>query len=101
MAKTFAERICETVGDYLLSTTMSPSGGDIQQKILSELNMLRSTMDPNTQRQFEHNVYIYNTQRGNFKGSLDEVLEQMHPWVLQRLVQKFRPLSALNAGAMR
>ena len=96
MAKlSYSQKIMEAIGDYVLSTTISPGGGDIQQKLLSELNQVRAGLDPQGQAQFESTVYVYNTQRYNIKGTVDQILEGMHPWILQRLVQRFRPLSAL------
>ena len=101
MKRSYAERIVEAIGDYVLSTSLSPTNGDIQKQLVNELNQIRSAMDPQAQAKFNETLYVFNSQYGNFKGSPDDIISQTHPWILQRLVQRFRPLSALAGVSPR
>ena len=89
-----AARIVEALGDYMHDASGAP--GDIQARLMQELTQIRSGLNPNAQKKFEYDVYVYNTMIGNFTGSVDQVLQQMHPYVLTKLVQKYQPLSAVS-----
>lgn len=65
-------------------------GGDFQTRQLADLQKIRAGLSPDAQKKFAYDVYIYNTMRGNVAGDIDQVLQQMHPWLLQKLVQKYQ-----------
>ena len=107
-----ALRLCEAIGAYFMGTApvMAPGAvgsqagwnaeagspvtggepaGDFQKRQLAELQAIRAGFSPDAEKKFLADLFIYNTMRGNFTGTPDEILNQLHPWILQRLIQKY------------
>ncbi len=68
----------------------SPDGEEPRSDMLQEIEALRATMNPATQKDFDDFVVWLNEQRYAFPGNVSEILQQMHPWQLQQVAQRFK-----------
>jgi hypothetical protein len=83
-------QLIESIFD-LYEEASSPDALEPRDDMLRQIATMQSEMEPGEKKDFAEFVRWFGQQRYGISGnSPEDILNQMHPWQLQLVVQKFK-----------
>ena len=67
----------------------SPEPKEVRADMLDQIMQMIPQLEPGVKTEFDDFVHFLGAQKFGLSGTTEEVLQRMHPWMLQQVQQRF------------